>query len=195
MSLGSYGQSLSHWPFEGGADVDLFIDVGDCHFWLSVSRPAAVCVGAPAPPERAPDLVGEAAGHSPHHLPQTAALELHHPHVVLQLLRRHVDVPRVPEHPPDQAEEDDDGASVDEQVVHGQAPEHPHHHDEDPQDVVGHGEPEGELAASHAAVDPLLHHLHLDRCGHGGLLQSSQPDRRRVNPDVEVPGAAVAAGQ
>lgn len=108
-------------------------------------------------PEGVRDPAGEAVGHAPR---EASALRLRQAHVVLQLLGRHVDVPRVPEHPPDQAEEDDDGARVDEQVVDDQPPEHPHHHEEDADDVVGHREPEGALAAADAPVAALLTGLH-----------------------------------
>ncbi|TMS22677.1 hypothetical protein E3U43_012942 [Larimichthys crocea] len=64
------------------------------------------------------------------------------PTVVLQILWWHVDVPGVPEHPPDQAEEDDESPCVDEQVVDNKSSKHPHHHDEDAEYVVEHCEPE-----------------------------------------------------
>lgn len=76
----------------------------------------------------------------------------------------------------DQAEEDDDGARVDEQVVDDQPPEHPHHHEEDADDVVGHREPEGALAAADAPVAALLTGLHAglhpDGRWHGGSGRS-----------------------
>lgn len=102
------------------------------------------------PPERLPDPAGEALWHVPHQPAQSAVLQLHQSHVVLQLLGRHVDVPSVPQHPPDQAEEDDNGPSVDEQVVDKEPSKHPHHDDDDAQYVMGQGEPE----KAHAAADP-----------------------------------------
>lgn len=123
---------------------------------------------AAAPPEGAADAAGEAAGHLPDHATQPSVLQLGHAHVVLQVLGRHVDVAAVPEHPPDEAEEDDDGAGVDEEVVDHQAAEHTSHHDDHTQDVVGHSEPEGALAAADPTVLDLRHRLHLHLRRHGG---------------------------
>lgn len=147
----------------GGRGDGAVVDGGERHVgvgWSAAGPPAVL-------PERAPDPVGEAVGHAPHHPAEPPFFQLHHAHVVLQLLGRHVDVPRVPEHPPDQAEEDDDGPGVDEQVVDDQASENPDEHDEDPQDVVGHREPEGALAAADPFVPPLHDGLHLYGRRHG----------------------------
>lgn len=128
------------------------------------------CGGLSAPPERLPDPAGEALGHAPHQPAQCALLRLYQSNVVLQLLRRHVDVPRVPQQPPDHAEEDDYGPPVDEQVMDEESSKHPHHDDDDAQYVVAQGEPE----AAHAAADPRVArlrdrvHLHTRRPGGGG---------------------------
>lgn len=107
------------------------------------------------PLERVPEPAGEALRHVPHHLLQSAVPELHHSHVVLQLLGWHIDVPRVPQHPPDQAEEDDDGPHIDEQVVNEEPSKHPRHDDDDAKYVVGQGEPK----TAHAAADPTVPNL------------------------------------
>lgn len=118
--------------------------------------------GLDVPPERLPESAGEALGHTPHHLAQSTVLQLHQSPVVLQLLWRHVDVPRVPEHPPDQAEEDDDGPHVDEQVVGDKSSKDPDHDDEDAEYVVSHGEPEGALTAADPRIPSLCDRFHLD---------------------------------
>lgn len=99
----------------------------------------------------------------PHQLAEFGFFRLDQAHVILQLLRWDIDVPRVPEHPPDQAEEDDDGARVNEQVVDSEPCEHPHHHDENAEYVVADCKPEGELAAAHSWVYLLRDWLYLYR--------------------------------
>ena len=184
-------------PSRGGGFCDLR-DGGQSHLhvpYLAARRGSAVPVlrrfawcrrrvpaeAATWPPEGVSEAAGDAAGHVPDDAGQPAVLQLRHAHVVLQLLGGHVDVAAVPEHPPDEAEEDDDGAGVDEQVVDGQAAEDARHHDDQAQDVVRHGEPEGALAAAHPAVLDLRHglHPHLRRHGDGG--SSPLPTRTPQN--------------
>lgn len=126
-------------------------------------RPIALCGLSlrrrPVSPERVPDAVGDALGHGPDRLAQSAVLQTH---VVLQLPGRHVDVADVPEHPPDEAEEDDDGPCVDEQVVDEDPRECPHQYGSNAKYDVAHCEPEGALAAAHSSGPSLRVWLYLD---------------------------------
>lgn len=146
---------------------------GNHHLWTPVCG-VVVAIGELSgilvvPPEGVPEPAGEALRHGPHQLFHSALLQLHHSHIVLQLLGRHVDVPRVPQHPPDQAEEDDDGPHIDEQVVKEEPSEHPHHDDHDAEYVVGQGEPKQAHAAADPAVAPLHSHFYL----YGGWASGS----------------------
>lgn len=73
-------------------------------------------VGGAAGTRRGAENWREAEAEAVHQTPQhavPAALGRCQPHVVAQLLWRHLQVARVPEHPPDEAEEDADAARVD----------------------------------------------------------------------------------
>lgn len=128
---------------------------------------AAGSGGASVPAEGAPDAVRHAAGEAPHRPAesvQPGLVLLQQPHVVLQLGRGHLDVPGIPEHPPDEAEEDDDGARVDQQVVEEDVDEHADEEDDQPHDVKGHRQPEAARAAAQTP-ELRLHAAGLRRAG------------------------------
>lgn len=131
------------------------------------SRPSPAGLGGAAPrapqlqvgggggsgPRRGAEGRGQAAAEAVHQPPQhavPAALGRRQPHVVAQLLQRHLQVARVPEHPPDEAEEDADAARVDEQVGEEHVGEHPGQQHRQAQRVEGQRQPEG----GHAAAQP-----------------------------------------
>lgn len=88
--------------------------------------------------------------HQPPQQAVPAALGQRQPHVVAQLLRRHFQVAGVPEHPPDEAEENADAARVDEQVGEEHVGEHAGQQHREAQRVEGQRQPEG----GHAAAQP-----------------------------------------
>lgn len=106
-------------------------------------------VGGAGGGERGREAEAEAV-HQPPQQRVPAALGRRQPHVVAQLLGRHLQVARVPEHPPDEAEEDADAARVDEQVGEEHVGEHAGQQHRQPQRVEGQRQPEG----GHAAAQP-----------------------------------------
>lgn len=113
-----------------------------------------------APPQGVPEAGGHATG-EPAHRPAEAAQDppvlLEQAHIIFELGWRHLQVPGVPEDPPDQTEEDDDGPRVDEQVVEEDGDEHPEHQHQQTHDVEAHRQPE---AAGAAAQTPGCRGLH-----------------------------------
>lgn len=70
--------------------------------------------------------------------------------VVLQLCRRHLDVPDIPKHPPDQAEENDDSSRVDQKVVEEDIPKHSRQEDQESQYIMKYSKPKRALAPTHS---------------------------------------------
>ncbi|XP_044837013.1 trithorax group protein osa-like [Mauremys mutica] len=114
---------------------------------------------------------GDAGAQPPHQPPQQAvpaALGRAQPHVVAQLGGRHLQVARVPEHPPDEAEEDADAARVNEQVREEKVGEDPGQQHDQAQRVESQRQPEG----GHAAAQPA-------GSGHGEGTRNSPGGRAR----------------
>lgn len=131
------------------------------HLWPATPADAAAAaagrVRRSVPAERVPDAARHPVGEAARRAAEAALVLLQQAHVVLQLGGGHLDVAGVPEHPPHQAEEDDDGARVDEQVVEEDVGEDPDEEDEQPHRVEGHRGPEGAGAAAQAPVLGVLH--------------------------------------
>lgn len=66
--------------------------------------------------ERVPDAAGHASGEAPHGPldARQSALLLQQAHIIIELPHRHFYITRVPEDPPNETEEDDNGTRVDE---------------------------------------------------------------------------------
>lgn len=185
--ISSYWQCLSHKVF-GWGGLGVVINCRERYICTSIWRSVVALSGGPAiPSERVSDPAGDAVGNTSHNLAKSMFFQFSQAHVVLQLLRGHVNVPSVPEHPPDQAEEDDNGPSINEQIVDNQASKHPHHHDEYTEYVMGHCEPERALAAANSSIPPLCGWVYLYRCWHSG---SGDPPNQKLcalfNPDLET---------
>lgn len=108
--------------------------------------------------ERVSDAAGHATREAPHHPPdsrQTALVLFHQADIILQLRHRHFDVTGVPEDPPNEAEEDDNGPCVDEQVVEKYGDKDPDKKDRQAHCIKGHRGPETAGTATQAPELPL----------------------------------------
>lgn len=124
-------------------------------------QPGLLCArgagaGRPSvPAEGVPDAARHAAGKAPYGPPDAAQrvlVVLQEPNIILQLRWGYLDVPRVPEHPPDETQEDDDGARVDQQVIEKHVDKHPDEENDQSHDVKDYSEPEAGHASAQAPI-------------------------------------------